>query len=245
MIGWGLPRPELQRKEIAMSRYMKCVAMWSGLILWVAAAGCANCPLCKKLAGEPQPVIVEEPPAPADVAPPPPPSPPPPGNAPPPAPRARPPAVAKAIEDLSDKYPGLFRMDKDKGLLHFNSDLLFDSGSAVVKSEAKTALGKLAEILSTDEVRDRRLTLIGHTDSDRVVKRATIAALKTLGKSADNMGLSEARAEAVAAVLQDAGIDAARMTTIGRGATEPVADNKSPGGKAKNRRVDIFLTPIK
>jgi outer membrane protein OmpA-like peptidoglycan-associated protein len=161
---------------------------------------------------------------------------------PPPAPLV-PPAVAAAIEDLGQKYPGLFTFDKQTGLFRFNSDITFDSGSNVVKPEAGAALAKLAQILNVDQARDRRLTIVGHTDSDRVRKPDTIARLKGLGKTADNMGLSEARAEAVAAALKAGGIDAARIGTQGQGETQPIADNRSPDDKAKNRRVEIYLTP--
>ena len=153
-----------------------------------------------------------------------------------------PPAVIAAIEDLGQKYPGLFTFDKNTGLFRFNSDITFDSGSAVVKPEAKTALTKLAEILSVDSVKDRTMTIIGHTDSDRVRKADTIARLKQLGKPADNMGLSEARAEAVAVVLRAGGVDAGRMATLGKGESAPIADNATPAGKARNRRVDIYLS---
>ena len=206
---------------------MKTALLLSAILF--VALGCGCPPLEKPAVEAPPP---EPPPAPRVVEPPPPPAP-------------LPPAVAKSIEDLSDKYPGLFKLDKDKGLLVFNADVTFDSGSAVVKPDAKAALGKLAQILGEDEVKDRRLTIIGHTDTDRVVKPATIDSLKKLGKSVDNMGLSEARAEAVAAVLRASGIDAARMTTSGKGSTEPVADNRTPANKARNRRVEIYLTPAK
>jgi OOP family OmpA-OmpF porin len=211
---------------MVMFRFMKTAFLLTAMLF--VALGCGCPPLEKPAVEAPPP---EPPPAPRVVEPP------------PPAPL--PPAVAKAIEDLSDKYPGLFKLDKDKGLLVFNADVTFDSGSAVVKPEAKAALGTLAQILGEDEVKDRRLTIIGHTDTDRVVKRATIDTLKKLGKSADNMGLSEARAEAVADVLQANGVDASRMTTSGKGSAEPVADNRTPAGKAKNRRVEIYLTPAK
>jgi len=161
-----------------------------------------------------------------------------------PPPPLVPPAVVAAIEDLGQKHPGLFVFDKERGQFRFNSDITFDSGSAVVKPEAKAALTKLAEILSVDSVKDRMMTIIGHTDSDRVKKPDTIARLKKLGKSQDNMGLSEARAEAVAEVLRAGGVDAGRIATLGKGETAPIADNTSPAGKAKNRRVDIYLTPM-
>jgi flagellar motor protein MotB len=147
--------------------------------------------------------------------------------------------VAVAIEDLQSKYGNLFVFDKDKGRLRFSSDITFDSGSNVVKPEAKAALTKLAQILNGGQARDLALTIVGHTDSDAVKKPETIARLKQLGKSTDNMGLSEARAESVAEVLKAGGIDAGRMITQGKGQTEPLADND----KAKNRRVEIYLTP--
>ena len=147
--------------------------------------------------------------------------------------------VAMAIEDLQSKYGNLFVFDKDKGRLRFSSDITFDSGSNVVKPDAKAALTKLAQILNGGQAQDLALTIVGHTDSDAVKKPDTIARLKQLGKTTDNMGLSEARAESVAEVMKAGGIDPGRMITQGKGQTEPLADND----KAKNRRVEIYLTP--
>jgi outer membrane protein OmpA-like peptidoglycan-associated protein len=155
-----------------------------------------------------------------------------------------PPVVVAAVKDLDEKYPGLFTFDKETGLFQFKSDTTFASGSSVVQPKAKAALTKLAQILNDDQVKDRTLTIVGHTDSDRVIKPATIAHLKSLGKSADNQGLSEARAQAVAAVLLAGGIDADRMIPQGRGQTEPIGSNNNPAGKAKNRRVSVYLTPM-
>jgi OmpA-OmpF porin, OOP family len=155
-----------------------------------------------------------------------------------------PPVVVAAVKDLDQKYPNLFTFDKEKGLFQFNSDTTFASGSSVVRPKAKTVLTKLAQILNDDQVKDRTMTIVGHTDSDRVIKPATIAHLKSLGKSIDNQGLSEARAEAVAAVLLAGGIDTGRMVTQGKGQSQPIGDNHTPAGKAKNRRVSIYLTPM-
>jgi outer membrane protein OmpA-like peptidoglycan-associated protein len=156
-----------------------------------------------------------------------------------------PPAVVAAIEDLGQKYPGLFTFDKEKGLFRFNADITFDSGSSVVKAGPKAALEKLALILNGDQVRDRRLTILGYTDNDPVKKAGTIARLRALGKPTDNMGLSEARAEAVAEILKNGGIDAGRIVTEGNGQANPIADNRSAAGKAQNRRVEIYLTPMR
>ena len=219
-----------------MSGYMKGAVLLSGMLLMFIAVGCCP-PRPKKSTVELPLSVVKAPPAKSNYVEPP--------SAPQPAlpSPVLPPAVTKAIEDLSDKYPGLFKLDKDKGLLRFSSDFMFDSGSAVVKPYVKDALRKLANILNEDEAKNRRVTIIGHTDSYRVVKPATISTLKKLGKSADNIGLSEARSEAVGAVLQAGGIDASRIVTKGKGDAEPVADNRTPGGKARNRRVEIYVTP--
>ncbi|MBE3069229.1 MAG: OmpA family protein [Planctomycetes bacterium] len=152
-------------------------------------------------------------------------------------------AVEAAIVDLAQKYPGLFVFDPATGMLRFNSDITFDSGSNVVKPGARAALGQLAQILSSEQGRERRMTIIGHTDADRVRKAETVARLKGLGKPPTNQGLSEARAEAVAEVLVAGGIDAARITTRGQGESKPIAENRTPAGKASNRRVEIYLSP--
>jgi outer membrane protein OmpA-like peptidoglycan-associated protein len=165
------------------------------------------------------------PPAIPEVAPPPPP--------PPAPPKELPPSVKKAIEDLGTRYPGLFTFDAARGMFRFNSDITFDSGSAVVKPQAKAALTQLAEILSGDDAKDRRLTINGYTDTDPVRKAKTIAHLKDLGKPANNMGLSEARAEAVAAVLRAGGVASRRMVTKGKGQADPVAGNSTAEGKVE------------
>ena len=168
----------------------------------------------------------------------------------PPAPMPAPPtvevpaAVAKAIEDLGTKYPGLFTFDRARGLFMFNSDITFDSGSAVVKQQARSAIMTLADILNGDQAKDRVMTIVGYTDSDPVRKARTVAHLKALGKSPNNRGLSEARAEAVAGVLSAGGVSNTRMVTKGKGTANPIASNRTAAGKASNRRVEIYLTPM-
>jgi flagellar motor protein MotB len=155
---------------------------------------------------------------------------------------ALPEQIAIEIEQLAAQYPDLFEFDRVTGRLRFASDITFDSGSNVVKPDARTAITKLARILASDVARQVYATIIGHTDSDRVAKPATISLLKELGKGANNQGLSEARAEAVAALLKAGGVEDARIITRGMGAGQPIAGNNTADGKTRNRRVEIFLT---
>lgn len=150
--------------------------------------------------------------------------------------------VAIEIKQLADQFPGMFEFDEATGRLRFAADITFDSGSNVVKPDARTALTKLGGILTSDIAKDIMVSIVGHTDTDPVKKPATIALLKELGKESNNKGLSQARAESVAEVLKAAKIEAGRIKTSGVGESQPEGDNRSAEGKAKNRRVEIFLT---
>jgi outer membrane protein OmpA-like peptidoglycan-associated protein len=72
------------------------------------------------------------------------------------------------------------------------------------------------------------VTLIGHTDND--------------GTAEQNMALSRERVERMAALLVHAGIQPRRITTIGRGLTQPIADNGTAAGRARNRRIELVVT---
>jgi len=156
--------------------------------------------------------------------------------------RGIPPKVAIEIQQLADQYKDIFAFDPATGRLRFKADLTFDSGSETVKPDAKAVLTKLAAILTAEAAKGLRIDIVGHTDNDPVKKAPTIARLKELNKSANNQGLSEARADAVAEVLKGASVEAARITTKGAGESQPMAANTSADGKAKNRRVEIFLS---
>jgi outer membrane protein OmpA-like peptidoglycan-associated protein len=99
--------------------------------------------------------------------------------------------------------------------------ILFTFDSAVLDPGAKPVLDDLARWLKGDP--KVRLEIQGHTDS--------------FGGPVSNLALSQKRAEAVRAYLVTAGIDGGRLTAKGFGLTVPVADNKTPEGRARNRRV--------
>jgi OmpA-OmpF porin, OOP family len=108
--------------------------------------------------------------------------------------------------------------------------ILFDVGLAVVKPPSMGTISQMAKLLKDNPT--LKLEIGGHTDAD--------------GDAAKNVALSQARADAVKKALVDAGVDAARLTTKGYGASKPVDVNTTLEGKANNRRVEftkIGVTP--
>jgi OmpA-OmpF porin, OOP family len=105
----------------------------------------------------------------------------------------------------------------------YAADAFFDFNKSVVKPEGKAKLDDLV-----GKIKDINLEVIiavGHTDS--------------VGGDAYNQKLSVARSEAVKAYLVSKGIEKNRVYTEGKGEKQPVADNKTSEGRAKNRRVEI------
>jgi outer membrane protein OmpA-like peptidoglycan-associated protein len=102
--------------------------------------------------------------------------------------------------------------------------ITFDSGSDKIKPESYSMLKSIAEALTANPTVN--IMIIGHTDTD--------------GNSANNQTLSEARSIAVKnSLIKDFGIQESRIQTSGKGDKEPVAENTSSEGKAKNRRVEF------
>ena len=110
----------------------------------------------------------------------------------------------------------------------FDSGILFATNSSTVSAASKSALRNLATSLNANP--DTDIKIVGHTDST--------------GKVDYNQTLSEKRAKSVYDYLmEDQGISSTRMTFEGKGIHEPVADNATPEGRAKNRRVEILILP--
>jgi len=106
------------------------------------------------------------------------------------------------------------------------NDISFATGSAAIKPELRSVLETFANGLSKDST-GMHVRIVGHTDST--------------GSEAVNNPLSLERADSVKNFLVDRGVPASHVETIGRGEREPIASNETAEGRAKNRRVEIFL----
>jgi len=105
----------------------------------------------------------------------------------------------------------------------YAADTFFDFDKAVLKPAGKSKLNDLVDKIKSINL--EVIIAIGHTDS--------------VGPEAYNQKLSVRRANAVKAYLVSKGVDKTRIYTEGKGESQPVADNKTKEGRAKNRRVEI------
>lgn len=139
--------------------------------------------------------------------------------------KAETPVVAKSTEAL-EKIEGV---EKVGSSLRLNmSGANFNSGSADLSPEAKSQFADAARAIAQSNASVR---VEGHTDSS--------------GRLAQNNKLSQARAESVKAFLIEHGVSAERVSAQGFGPSKPIADNASVEGRAKNRRVEIFMDEAK
>jgi outer membrane protein OmpA-like peptidoglycan-associated protein len=99
----------------------------------------------------------------------------------------------------------------------------FDTGKATIQPDSESVLGEIVKMLQDNA--DLKLRIEGHTDNQ--------------GNASTNQALSDRRAQAVVAYLVAHGIDASRLSAKGMGQSQPVADNSTDDGRAKNRRVEL------
>ena len=101
--------------------------------------------------------------------------------------------------------------------------ITFDTGKATLKPEADGGINRIKGIMDQDQ--SLKFEVQGHCDNT--------------GSDAVNDPLSQKRAEAIVARLVELGISADRLTAVGKGSHEPIADNSTDEGRAKNRRVEF------
>jgi chemotaxis protein MotB len=124
------------------------------------------------------------------------------------------------------------RQYKDMLTVDVAEQLFFDSGRANLKDTGKAVLKKVGEALKGYE--DKVIRIVGHTDNVPISKVAQRV-------FPSNWELSVARATTVVRYLQEVGIPPERMIASGRAEYQPIAENDTPDGRKKNRRIEITL----
>jgi len=121
------------------------------------------------------------------------------------------------------------RREKDALILTFKSDVMFDTNSSVIKPAAYASgeIDRVAQILN--KYPDTTIKVVGYTDST--------------GSETYNQQLSEQRANSVKNALVVKNVNAGRITALGMGESNPIADNATEGGRQLNRRVAIIIEP--
>lgn len=130
-----------------------------------------------------------------------------------------------ANADLRRRLNHLTATRGAEGMQMTLDDTAFAPGQANLRPAAKSSLGKLVAFVNRDPSKPIRIE--GHTDSS--------------GNTHANRVLSQRRADAVRDALIASGVPARRITAVGLGQSQPVADNASEEGRARNRRVDVIL----
>jgi chemotaxis protein MotB len=142
-------------------------------------------------------------------------------------------ALSKSLKAFEGK--GLTVNQRDgKVYVSMENKLLFESGSWAVGSEGKKAVVAVASVLAQNP--DIAVLIEGHTDNDKFAG--------AVGQIENNWDLSTKRATAIVNILsENKAVKKENLTAAGRGEFAPLMSNDTPEGKAKNRRIEIILTP--
>ncbi|MDT0557953.1 OmpA family protein [Ichthyenterobacterium sp. W332] len=141
-------------------------------------------------------------------------------------------AISKALTNFEGK--GLTVEQRNgKVYVSMENKLLFQSGSWSVGAEGRQAVQQLGSVLAQNP--EIAILIEGHTDNVPYKGNAQLSG---------NWDLSTKRATAIVNILREnAAINPENLTAAGRGEYAPIAANDSPEGKAKNRRIEVILTP--
>lgn len=142
--------------------------------------------------------------------------------------------LSKALNAFEGK--GLTVEQKNgKVYVSMENKLLFQTGSWAVGTEGRKAVVEVGKVLAQNP--DITVLIEGHTDNDKIYGAIG-------GGVENNWDLSTKRATAIVNILgENAGIQKKNLTAAGRGEFAPLMSNDTPEGKAKNRRIEIILTP--
>jgi outer membrane protein OmpA-like peptidoglycan-associated protein len=132
----------------------------------------------------------------------------------------------RQAEEIKQSIPNAEVIREGEGIIvKFDSGILFDVNQSTLKTNARSNIESLATSLKNNP--ETTVLIVGHTDAS--------------GSDAYNQKLSVRRAEAVRSYTIAQGIASSRLSTEGRGESEPISDNTTEEGKALNRRVEIVI----
>jgi outer membrane protein OmpA-like peptidoglycan-associated protein len=134
--------------------------------------------------------------------------------------------LAKEIQTGQAKVE---KMPNDMVRITMTNQTAFDTNSTDIKPGFYTTLEKLADVVV--RYGKTTLTVVGHTDN--------------VGSDKYNQDLSLRRAHSVARYFESKRVDPVRMAISGKGETQPVASNNSEAGRQQNRRVEIYVEPVR
>jgi outer membrane protein OmpA-like peptidoglycan-associated protein len=134
----------------------------------------------------------------------------------------------EAFDKLAATAAGSVKQETRGTVITIPGNVLFASGKTTLLPGAQDKLALVADALKDQE--GKQIVVEGHTD--------------TQGSDASNQELSQGRAQAVRDFLVSRGVSGDRIRAQGLGSSRPVADNKSPEGRANNRRVEIIVQPV-
>jgi chemotaxis protein MotB len=149
--------------------------------------------------------------------------------------RMLPPALDAALKEFAAQFPDMVTYDSKRGAVKWSSDTLFALASVVVRDSAKESLRQFADIISSPAATGFEAMIVGHTDNIPIKRSETMKMHPT------NWHLSVHRAISVSNVLQGHGLDPTRVGILGFGEYRPVESNNTESGRAKNRRVEVFI----
>lgn len=133
--------------------------------------------------------------------------------------------VFNGVND-TDGCPDEGRVEVTAGAIKISERIYFDTGLATIQARSHSLLDEIAGVLKANP-RIKKVRVEGHTDN--------------VGNDANNLRLSQARADSVRKYLVAAGIESQRLESRGFGESYPVTDNSTPEGRASNRRVEFII----
>lgn len=148
-------------------------------------------------------------------------------------------ALDAKLKELASRYPEFLEYLPEKGAVRWKADLLFELGSdkTQISAEVMASLREFAAIVNSAAATGFDVIVVGHTCTTPIMRPETLQQHRT------NWHLSAHRAIAVMNIMADLQVAMKRMGVMGYGEHRPIADNATNAGKARNRRVEIYLVP--